>query len=833
VNQSESAIVARYRKQLYTLEEEEEPASPKKGAAAAGLKQIHTVEGVEKHLATKRRWQIVRESLRAYARESLRSTLIEGLLTFKGIERECGDDLVLALGQLGFNCASETSGANDTTTMAVGATLLLAKAHDYDYVNVVARKSPLDADIVAKTEARIFRARAMAHWRVFDKQGQGSGKGELSHLEACVTNWETALKHMAVAGDPKSWVAFAAANTCKGAYEVAANAYGTVLRSFHAGNDSNVALSCASLLKALGSYDQAIAYMFSALSMGLSPPYDNIDITFLMARLHEEQGVFARETAVEAKRKAQARKERRTRETQEREARKSRKERRSQGALDDDLKGILERTAKKTRESTAFAGMDMDEIKKEALADEEANKDKEEREEEDEEDEEDEEPDSTRIARNAYKAVFKTMKDLDDESSDDYDTVEQWLADYKTWDSHGDRCASAGHHILASDLYEQALLRIGDAEHSDKPRLYLKLAKGFRRCGQVERASSALRSAMDNTHDSAKKDKLNLLLKAWMSSSETADAGNRRRKQRQTFNADGNVLWKISLMLSIPDILEKFVPKPAERTEDLELARIRATRELKQKNGKWRFLRRRLKEAARKEFAKIFVESVHDADPKSKTRKILKGTLKDDEISELNEATAQGGYASPTRRLSSLNAMQLAARDEVTVSLSMLVTMGKLCHDSSSSSQNLHRCAAVLLQRAVDSGYIGDGEFYRKLARSHFRAYTSAGASGEREHLALSNVAWDKAFEHLDNASKVDCWLDASQVRIHAGDFERAAQTLGVLVRSFPKFEGLAAVSLTASSILQQLGNFDQAKAYMCVQSERPRRANNILLCAR
>jgi len=42
-----------------------------------------------------------------------------------------------------------------------------------------------------------------------------------------------------------------------------------------------------------------------------------------------------------------------------------------------------------------------------------------------------------------------------------------------------------------------------------------------------------------------------------------------------------------------------------------------------------------------------------------------------------------------------------------------------------------------------------------------------------------------------------------------------AAQTLGVLVRSFPNYKNLSSVSLTSSSLLQKLGNFDQSRAYM------------------
>lgn len=728
---AETDIVADYRRKLKLS------SMDMTGVESEDLKSLHTIEDIEMHLSTKRRWQILKEGIKGLARESLRASLITCFQKNAGkMERDCGDDNILDIVTLGYNCASENNGGpNDTTQLIIGACLLLAKAYDFDYLDIVKKRNPDDPDVLARAEARLWKTRAICHWRVYEKQGLGSGKGEKAHLENCMLAWDQALKHMAIAGDPLNWVLYAKAAACKGDYQVAANSYGTVLRSFRIKGIQNVAIMCSSLLKALGNYDQAVAYLFSAISMNMEPPYDSIDMAFMMARLHEEYAFHVQTKANEATEGGKA-------------------------------------------EPPEIANNNMN------------------------------------ISRTAYSAVFQQLQDLDDGPK--HENVVGWLSDHKTWLKYGDQCATAGHHIFAADMYEQSIRRLRDLDdHPDKSKITLKLAKSLRKCGQNEKALDVIGAAVVFERNEGIKAKINLLKKAWMQTSE--QQGNRRAK-RQTFSPDGQMLFKIALMLPMLDVMDQFIPKPEPREPDLELAKIRAARELKQKNGKWKHLRRRLKESARIEFAKQVVEEIHALPSTSVKKGIMKGTVTDFEKEDLKNATGKEGYANTSMslaKLAKLTPNELKARDEVTVALNMIVTMGKLCHDSSGASNAMHRCAAVMMQRAVDCGYVGDGNFYRKLASSHFKAYLSGGVLGERAHLQLASDSWDKAFEHLENASKVECWIEATEVRVHNGDLDRAAQTLGVLVHSFPKYKGLASISILSCSILLKMGHFEQARAYM------------------
>ena len=285
---AEASLVADYRKKLKLS------SVDLTGVESEDLKHLHTIEDIEMHLTTKRRWKIFKEGMKSMAREILKGELVDCFTKMAGkMERDCGDDAIVKIAKLGFNCASEDNGGpNDTTQLAVGSCLLLAKAFDFEYLDIVKKQNPSDRDAYARAEAKLWRARAICHWRVYEKQGLGSGKGERAHLDNSIAAWDHALKHMAVAGDPKNWVSYAKALTCKGNYEIAANSYGTVLRSFRVVGIQNIAVTCSSLLKALGSYDQSVAYLFSAISMEMEPPYDSIDLAFLMARLHEEYAFF-------------------------------------------------------------------------------------------------------------------------------------------------------------------------------------------------------------------------------------------------------------------------------------------------------------------------------------------------------------------------------------------------------------------------------------------------------------------------------------------------------------------------------------------------------------
>jgi tetratricopeptide (TPR) repeat protein len=292
VGKKESQIVAKYRKKL---------SGDWRQDRSEDLKSLHTIEDIEGYMVKKRRWQIMREGVKGVAREVMKDAIFGALMKMAGkMERDCGDVTIKNIAFVGFSCASETTGGNDTVNMFVGACLLLAKAFDYGWLDIVKKEHSLDEDggeeAMKNAEARLWKTRALCHWRVYEKQGCGAGKGEKVHLEHCLTSWDKALKHLSVASDLKCWMCYARAALAKGDYQVAANAYGTILKSFRIPDKVGIALVCSSLLKALGVYDQAIAYMFSAISMagmaGGPGNYDSIDLAFLMARLHEEHGWF-------------------------------------------------------------------------------------------------------------------------------------------------------------------------------------------------------------------------------------------------------------------------------------------------------------------------------------------------------------------------------------------------------------------------------------------------------------------------------------------------------------------------------------------------------------
>ena len=744
------------------------------------VKNIHTLEDVQAHVESRRKWRVLREGIRGLARESLRANIIDGFASHVGKpESECSEELIIDIARMGHSCAAEVDGPNATNNMNLAACVLLARAHDLGYLNLL--NSNYDSDYAAHLEGRFWRARARSHWRLYNKQGRGSGNGEIMHLNYCLVAWDEAMKHLSTTANPRTWYEYALANVCHGKYDVAAECFGTILKNFKSYNSGSIAVMSSSLFKALGQYEQSIAYMFSAVSSGAEAPYDSVDLAFLMARCHEEKALS---------------------------------------------EGGVARVGDGEQPSQSY-----------------------------------------QIAMRAYETVFDQLKQLEEESADgpkngndddnanvskndengtddkqakpkhknmrmaNFNTVAEWLEDYRTWVHFGDICSSADHDVLATDLYEQSMQRLNQVEvHIDKPRVGMKLAKSLRRCGQHQRAIDALTAVMNNLNmnnniirGGGKEDdnedgkkritKLTALRKNW-----TGGEGKKqgRRGGRQSLNADGTLVYRKAVDLPVLLVLEKFVGEPVQREEDLELKELRNLAVRKAKEGKWKFLRRRLKESARIEYAKEYMGVLRDKENTYGMKKrIMKGVVEDMEMMEIQKETGRGGIASPQRRISSLSPKDVESRDEILVGMNMLVKLGVLCHDSSSESGPMHRCAANLLQRAVDFGHKGDGHFYTKLARSHFRAYISGGAKGDRDHLKLSNKAWDKAFEHIEVASNVECWLDASNVRIHCGQFDRAAQTLGVLVRSFPHYPNLNSVSITSSSLLQKLGNFEQARAYM------------------
>ena len=66
-------------------------------------------------------------------------------------------------------------------------------------------------------------------------------------------------------------------------------------------------------------------------------------------------------------------------------------------------------------------------------------------------------------------------------------------------------------------------------------------------------------------------------------------------------------------------------------------------------------------------------------------------------------------------------------------------------------------------------------------------------------HLEKSSEAYDECLKFMENATDVECWIQASYLNQLLGRLERAAQTLGTIIRNFPKYHDLARINLYTS----------------------------------
>jgi len=150
-----------------------------------------------------------------------------------------------------------------------------------------------------------------------------------------------------------------------------------------------------------------------------------------------------------------------------------------------------------------------------------------------------------------------------------------------------------------------------------------------------------------------------------------------------------------------------------------------------------------------------------------------------------------------------------------------IAKLGMLCASSASSSPQTIRCAAVLLSIAAEKGYKGSGSFYKALANSHLRTWLSEGLRSERLHLTKSADAMDESLKFMENATDVEQWVQAAYTNKLLGKNERAAQTLGTIIRNFRTYHGIGRINFAASVLLMTLKRFDQACAYLfqCMES--------------
>ena len=151
-----------------------------------------------------------------------------------------------------------------------------------------------------------------------------------------------------------------------------------------------------------------------------------------------------------------------------------------------------------------------------------------------------------------------------------------------------------------------------------------------------------------------------------------------------------------------------------------------------------------------------------------------------------------------------------------------MVRMGMLCAQTTQGGTvNMVRCAAVLLTIAADKGYEGDGKFWRALAATHMRTWLAEGLRAERLHLEKSCDAYEEALKFMENAIDVECWVQAAYTNQLLGRSERAAQTLGTIMKNFPNYADGSRICLQAAVILTHLGRFDQAVNYLTQVHEK------------
>ena len=83
-----------------------------------------------------------------------------------------------------------------------------------------------------------------------------------------------------------------------------------------------------------------------------------------------------------------------------------------------------------------------------------------------------------------------------------------------------------------------------------------------------------------------------------------------------------------------------------------------------------------------------------------------------------------------------------------------------------------------------------------------------------------SAEAMDEALKFMENATNVEVWVQAAYTNKLLGKNERAAQTLGTIIRNFPSYHGIARINFHAAVLLLKLKRFDQACAHLlaCMQ---------------
>ena len=381
-----------------------------------------------------------------------------------------------------------------------------------------------------------------------------------------------------------------------------------------------------------------------------------------------------------------------------------------------------------------------------------------------------------KTASTAYYAVYTGMRDSQSPLVLGADNVNKsfnvWIESAATWRWFGDKACLCNNFVLGAQIYEQGLLRDKTlAGKSLRSVLCFATAKCKARFGDIKNAKFWLLQALEGTdeyaNDASAKDftQMQAILEAW---------DNPTTK----FSED--------MALPIPKLLAGHaLISPSAATTPTGTPRTMRGDDLTPRGNIDAMLRTPVSAAERDGSAIRW----------GKIRRCVIDLAVQKLVRELE--VAPGSEAAPlARRIAYL---KIGTEPAV---------------------------AAAILQKLHGMKNFGEdaAEFFERLASAHSSSWFEAPGmtSVSRLHLVLAERAWKKALTHLSVASKPRPWALSVAVCTSLGNFEDGASQLGTLIRSFPmNDEPLSVVAMSASVLLAELRQYDQACTYMLDSIEK------------
>jgi tetratricopeptide (TPR) repeat protein len=414
----------------------------------------------------------------------------------------------------------------------------------------------------------------------------------------------------------------------------------------------------------------------------------------------------------------------------------------------------------------------------------------------------------------SYAQVFRHCIESGDEVygvSGDYRTAEEWLSNWAPWNAFGERAAMARHYLFAAHMFREGIRR-DEAASTSNYNAWFSLAKAYRRCGRLVESMGAARKAVEiwkekggGSVGSISKGKMEIAIEQWEAESEfDKEIGQ------------GVAHW-IDVYLTDPEsgTVSSALSVDGAFVEGKEKSRSRKRGESWADDSAWSNEQMQDEQALLKEQLWMRVR-----------RGIVTLALKEDTL-DLIDITND--------RTHTMHEREIAGK---------LARVGLLCAAHRHVSVSLARCGARLIENAIEQGVFTKGEdgaqgdkgmssgrralLWRRLAECHAVVAAGEGYGREINRWLDSKDAWKQALTHIECATDVHCWESHIHVLIQTGDYAEAAQTVGVLMRSFkPRAAVLGSVRsagegkggsymmLLAASLLLKMGSFEQSHAYI------------------